>query len=295
MVWVSGGKLAGAASSAGILGTIGAGSMKPDLLREHILKAKNITTNPIAVNIPLLYKDAQKQIDTALDLGVKIFITSAGSPKLYTKFLKDHQATVIHVVSTPLLAKKCEDAGVDIVVAEGFEAGGHNGRDEITTLCLIPQVLKAVKIPVVAAGGIADGRSMAAMMALGAHGVQIGTRFIASIESSAHANFKQAVLDASFDSTMLMMKKTVPVRLLKNKFYEEIKALEDKCASSDQLNTHLGSGRAKLGMLEGDLEHGEIEVGQVSALIEDIPRAHEIVQKIIQEYNQAIQLETLGY
>jgi enoyl-[acyl-carrier protein] reductase II len=288
MIWVSGAKLAAAAANAGVLGVVGAGSMKPDLLREQLIKVKQLTNNPIAVNIPLLYKLTQEQIQTSLDGGIKIFITSAGSPKLYTKMLKDAGAMVIHVVSTPELAKKCEDAGVDMVIAEGFEAGGHNGRDEITTLSLIPQVLKEVKIPVIAAGGIANGEAMAALLSLGAHGVQMGTRFLMTQESSAHPNFKQAILKAKFNSTQLQMKKIVPVRLLDNNFAKTIRELEQNNASNEELIQALGHGRAKLGMLEGDLNEGELEIGQICSLIKDIPTCAELVKNLIVEYNSAI-------
>lgn len=287
MVWVSGGKLAAASANAGILGVIGAGSMKPDLLFHHITKAKSLTTKSLAVNVPLLYKDADKQIQTALDLGIKIFITSAGSPKIFTKKLKDQNCIVIHVVSTPELAKKCEEAGVDVVIAEGFEAGGHNGRDEITTMSLIPQVVDCIKIPVIAAGGIGDGRGILAAMALGAKGAQLGTRFVATIESSAHQNFKQAIVNSSFNSTMLSMKKSVPVRLLKNKFYEEITELENQCASKEKLEEHLGKGRAKSGMLEGNLEDGELEIGQIVGLVKDIPTVQVLVSRLLAEYEKA--------
>lgn len=290
MVWVSGGKLAAASANAGILGVIGAGSMKPELLREHIQKAKSLTTHPerLAVNVPLLYSGASEQIDVALSEGLKIFITSAGSPKKFTTSLKEKGCTVIHVISTPELALKCEEAGCDAVIAEGFEAGGHNGRDEITTLCLIPQVLKKVKIPVIAAGGIANGDAIASMLVLGASGVQMGTRFIATKESSAHQNFKDLVIQSRFDSTMLSMKKLVPVRLYKNRFYEEIKSLEDKCAPNEELEAHLGKGRAKLGMLDGNLEDGEIEIGQIAGLVSDLPSVDELVKTLIKEYNQSI-------
>ena len=288
MVWVSGGKLAAAAANAGALGLIGAGSMKPDLLRQHILKAKSLTDNPVGVNLPLLYQGIEEQIKVCLDLGIKIFFTSAGSPKKFTPMLKANGCKVVHVTSTPELAKKCEDAGVDAVVAEGFEAGGHNGRDEITTLVLIPQVVDAVKIPVIAAGGIADGRQMAAAMMLGAAGVQIGSRFAATVESSAHENFKQAIISASPTATMLSMKKTVPVRLLKNKFYDEISKLEERCASADELQAHLGKGRAKAGMLEGDLDNGELEIGQVAGMIKDIPTCQQLVERLIDGYQKAV-------
>lgn len=290
MIWVSGGKLAAASANAGILGVVGAGSMKPDLLEEHLRKALSLTSFPerLAVNIPLLYEKSKEQIDIALKLGIKIFITSAGSPKTYTSYLKSHGAKVIHVVSTPEFAKKSEAAGVDAVIAEGFEAGGHNGRDEITTLALIPQVVDSVNIPVIAAGGIADGRGIAAVMCLGAQGAQMGTRFIATLESSAHDNFKQAILNSTPSSTMLMMKKHVPVRLMKNKFFEEIKNLEDHCASQEELIKHLGKGRAKKGMLEGDMIEGEIEVGQIVSMIKDIPSVQALVERLISEQRKAL-------
>lgn len=290
MVWVSGGKLAAASAEAGILGVIGAGSMNPELLREHIIKAKSLTTHHqrLAVNLPLLYSRIEEQIEISLDEGIRIFITSAGSPKKFTSYLKSKGCIVIHVISNPELALKCEEAGCDAVIAEGFEAGGHNGRDEITTLCLIPQVLKVVKIPVIAAGGIASGEAIAAMMSLGASGVQIGTRFVATVESSAHQNFKEVVTSASFNSTMLMMKKLVPVRLYKNKFYEEINALEDSCSPSEKVANHLGQGRARLGMLLGDLEDGELEIGQIAGLVEGIPTVKELTHQLISEYNKSI-------
>jgi enoyl-[acyl-carrier protein] reductase II len=290
MVWVSGGKLAAASANAGILGVIGAGSMKPDLLKLHIEKAKLLTSNPerLAVNVPLLYEKTKEQLEIALDLGIKIFITSAGSPKTYTPWLKSLGSTVIHVVSTPEFARKSEAAGCDAIIAEGFEAGGHNGRDEITTMALIPQVVDAVKIPVIAAGGIADGRGIAAALCLGAQGVQMGTRFVATQESSAHINFKNALLATSPDSTMLTMKKSVPVRLLKNKFFEEIKKLEDQCATKEELEKHLGQGRAKNGMLLGDLIEGELEIGQVASLVRDIPTVQELVDRLINEQRHCL-------
>lgn len=286
MVWVSGGKLAAAASNAGALGIIGAGSMKPDLLRHHINKAQSLTKNPLAVNLPLLYHGIEEQIAVCLELGIKIFFTSAGSPKKFTPMLKSNNCVVVHVTSAPDLAKKCEDAGVDAVVAEGFEAGGHNGRDELTTMVLIPQVVDSVKIPVIAAGGIGDGRQIAAAFALGAEGVQIGSRFAATVESSAHDNFKHAIVQAAPSSTMISMKKTVPVRLLKNKFYEQITQLEDRCASAEELNNLLGKGRAKAGMLDGDLENGELEIGQVAGMIRDIPTCQTLVDRLVAEYAQ---------
>jgi enoyl-[acyl-carrier protein] reductase II len=289
MVWVSGGKLAAASAEAGILGVIGAGSMKPELLKLHIQKAKSLTKYPerLAVNIPLLYEKTKDQIDVALKNDIRTFITSAGSPKTYTQYLKDQGCVVIHVTSSPDLALKCEAAGVDAVIAEGFEAGGHNGRDEITTMVLIPQVVDAVKIPVIAAGGIGDGRSMAAAFCLGAQGVQMGTRFVMAKESSAHENFKNAILKATAGSTKLMMKNLVPVRLLKNKFFEEVMALEENCASKEELENLLGHGRAKEGMLEGNMDRGELEIGQISAMMKDIPTTQEIVTRVMEEFRKA--------
>lgn len=294
MVWVSGGKLAAASANAGILGVIGAGSMKPDLLEHHILKAKSLTTYPerLAVNVPLLYEKTKEQLETSLKHGIKIFITSAGSPKTYTRWLKDQGCTVIHVVSTPEFALKSELAGCDAVIAEGFEAGGHNGREEITTLTLIPQVVKAVKIPVIAAGGIGDGRGIAAVMCLGASGAQLGTRFVATLESSAHENFKQAILNSTPSSTMLMMKKYVPVRLMKNKFFEDVKNLEEKCATKEELVELLGHGRAKKGMLEGDINEGELEIGQIASLIKDIPTVQDLVNRLVTEQRAALTQQT---
>jgi enoyl-[acyl-carrier protein] reductase II len=288
MVWVSGGKLAAAAANAGVLGLIGAGSMKPPLLREHIRKAKSLTTKPFGINLPLLYSGVEEQLDVALAEGVRIFFTSAGSPKKWTPMLKDRGCIVVHVTSSPELAKKCEDAGVDAVVAEGFEAGGHNGREEITTMCLIPQVVDTVKIPVIAAGGIACGRGIAAAFALGAQGVQIGTRFAATAESSAHERFKQAIVSTGPGSTVLTMKKLVPVRLIKNQFCNEIEAMEQRGATAEELAAHLGKGRAKLGMLEGDLDQGELEIGQIAALVKDIPTVSELVARLEREYAQTV-------
>ena len=283
MVWVSGAKLAAASANAGILGIIGAGSMGPELLQSQIEKAKLLTNKPIAVNIPLLYSKAQEQIQIALDGGIRIFFTSAGSPKKWTKFLKDQGCIVVHVTSSPELAIKCEDAGVDAIVAEGFEAGGHNGREEITTMCLIPQVVDVVKIPVIAAGGIIDGRQIAAAFCLGAKGVQMGTRFVATVESSAHQNFKQALINSNSDSTRLMMKKLVPVRLMKNKFFTEVEALENQGASASLLEQLLGKGRAKKGMYEGDLENGELEIGQGCSMLKEIPSVADLIPKLINE------------
>ena len=290
MVWVSGGKLAAAAAEAGILGIIGAGSMQPELLDHHIKKARSLTQKPIAVNLPLLYSRIEEQIEIALKNKINIFFTSAGSPKKYTSMLKDKGCIVVHVTSTPELAIKCENAGVDAIVAEGFEAGGHNGRDEITTMCLIPQVVDAVSIPVIAAGGIGDGRGIAAALVLGADGVQMGTRFINAQESSAHDNFKNAIIKAGAQDTMLSMKATVPVRLLKNKFYQEIAELEAQGASAEELRAHLGKGRAKLGMLEGNLNDGELEVGQVSGLIKNCISTNDIVTQLLREFRDATKI-----
>ena len=284
MVWVSGAKLASAVSEAGCLGTIGAGSMKPALLQEHIVKAKKATSRSLAVNVPILYSGAQDQVQCALDQGIKIFITSAGSPKKFTKLLKDNNCLVGHVVSNPLLAKKCEDAGVDFIIAEGFEAGGHNGRNELTTMTLIPQVVDAVSLPVVAAGGIADARGLLASRALGAVGVQMGTRFLMSKESSAHDNFKKLLVKTSFNSTRLLMKKHVPVRLLLNEFAREVQALEASGASREKLVELLGRGRAKDGILGGDIINGELEVGQTCSSIQNIDDVQTIVSCIIDDY-----------
>lgn len=291
MVWVSGGKLAGAVSNAGGLGLIGAGSMKPDLLAIHIKKAQAITTNPIGINLPLLYVNAEEQIKTALDLGVKIFFTSAGSPKKFTQFIHDQNGIVVHVISSPEQAIKCEEASVDAVVAEGFEAGGHNGREEITSMVMIPIVKKAIKIPLICAGGIASGEAIAAAMSLGADGVQMGTRFIMTKESSAHPNFKNHILNLKSDYTRLQMKAHIPVRLLKNKFSDEINSLEEKYLGADLKNhliEKLGKGRAKIGMLEGNIEEGELEVGQIVNLIKDLPTCAELMKTLVYDYNQTI-------
>ncbi len=288
MVWVSGGRLAAAVSQAGGLGIVGAGSMAPDLLRTHLKKALSLTNRPVGVNIPLLYHQVEEQVQTALEEGIKIFFTSAGSPKKFTPMLKERGCIVVHVTSTPELALKSQAAGVDAVVAEGFEAGGHNGRAELATLPLIPQVVDKVKIPVIAAGGIGDGRGIAAAFALGAQGVQMGTRFLATQESSAHPKFKDAVIHASPEDTRLLLKKLVPVRLLKNPFYEQAMQLEDQCADVETLQKLLGKGRAKRGMLEGDLSEGELEVGQISGLIRDLPSVQELITRLVNEYDQAL-------
>lgn len=294
MIWCSGWRLASAVSNAGGLGIIGSGSMYPDVLREHVQKCKQATDRPFAVNLPLLYPDIEKHIDIIIGEKVPIVFSSAGSPKKWTPVLKEHGITVVHVVASSILAKKCEDAGCDAVVAEGFEAGGHNGREETTTLVLIPQVVREVGIPVIAAGGIGTGRSMLAAMALGAEGVQIGSRFVASPESSAHDLFKQAVIDAKEGDTKLSMKKLVPVRLLKNRFFEEVKKLEDRGAEGGELLELLGRARAKKGMFEGDLEEGELEIGQISGYIDAMKPAAEIVSEIVEEFN-AVSAEIGGW
>src|SRR6187402_2045772 len=270
MIWASGWRLASAVSNAGGLGLIGSGSMYPDVLREHIQKCKAATSKSFGVNIPLLYPDIDKHIQIAIEEGVKIVFTSAGNPTTWTSVLKENGITVVHVISSSKFAKKAEAAGCDAVVAEGFEAGGHNGREETTTMVLIPAVVNAVRIPVIAAGGIATGRQMLAAMVLGADGVQVGSRFVASEEASSHAAFKEAVLHAGEGDTHLSMKDIVPVRLLKNKFYDQVRELESHGASKAELIALLGRGRAKKGMFEGSLEDGELEIGQVSAAIRNI-------------------------
>ena len=287
MVWVSGGKLAAAVANAGALGLVGAGSMKPDLLRQHIRKAQSLTQKPFGVNVPLLYKDAQLQLQTALDEGIRIFFTSAGSPKTHTAWLKAQGATVVHVAGTPELALKCQDAGVDGVVLEGFEAGGHNSRDELTTLVLLQQINNKINIPVIIAGGIGSGAAIAAALAMGADGVQIGTRFAATQESSAHAAFKQAMIDAGSAATFLRLKKLVPVRLLHNSFSETVRQAEDNCADAETLSQILGKGRAKLGMLDGDLEQGELEIGQIVSLVGSIPTCQQLLDTLTDEYRAA--------
>jgi enoyl-[acyl-carrier protein] reductase II len=288
MVWVSGGRLAAAAAEAGCLGLIGAGSMTPDLLRHHIRKARALTDRPIGVNIPLLYDHAAEQVRVALAEGIRVFFTSAGSPRTFTPTLKAEGAVVVHVTSSPDLATKCEAAGCDAVVAEGFEAGGHNGRDEITTIVLVREVVQAVGIPVIAAGGIGDGYAMAAALALGASGVQIGTRFAATVESSAHPRFKEAVVGAGAGATLLTMKKHVPVRMMRNRFFEEVAALEARGGSIEELRSLLGHGRARRGIHEGDLDQGELEMGQVSGLIRDVPTCADLVGRLVRDYEAAV-------
>jgi enoyl-[acyl-carrier protein] reductase II len=292
MVWVSGAKLAAACAKEKILGTIGAGSMSPDLLKQHLQKAYTLCNQEdrrrIAVNFPLLYSGVKEQIDVALKEGVEVFIMSAGSPKLYTQYLKDKNKIVIHVTSSAELAIKCELAGVDAVIVEGFEAGGHNGRDEITSLVLIPQVAKAVKIPVIAAGGFYDAKTIIAGQVLGASAVQMGTRFMMTQESSAHDQYKNLLLKSKSSDTFLRLKKHVPVRLLNNKFSQEIAELEMQGAKLEELVSHLGKGRAKKGMLEGDLEQGELEVGQVVGTIQDLPSCSELIQTIKKDYDLSL-------
>ena len=288
MIWASGWRLASAVSNAGGLGLLGSGSMYPSVLKEHIQKCKAATDKPFGVNVPLLYPNIEEHMQTIIDEKVPIVFTSAGNPKLWTARLKEHGITVVHVVSSSTFAQKSEMAGCDAVVAEGFEAGGHNGREETTTLVLIPAVRESVTIPVIAAGGIATGRQMLAAMVLGADGVQIGSRFVCTPEASSHNQFKQAVLNANEGDTLLSMKQAVPVRLLKNNFYEQIKAAEERGASKEQLLEILGKGRAKKGMFEGELENGELEIGQVSALIKSIKPAAEIVEEIWGDFNEAL-------
>lgn len=287
MVWVSGYKLASAVSNAGGLGVVGAGSMHPEVLREHIQKCKNATSKPFAVNVPLLYPDLEAIFKIIIEEQVPIVFTSAGNPKTWTPLLKENGITVVHVVSSLAFALKAQAAGVDAVVAEGFEAGGHNGRDETTTFTLIPLVHNHITIPLIAAGGIATGRGMLAAFALGAEGVQVGSAFVTATESSAHQNFKDLVVASTEGQTELTLKELTPVRLLKNKFYDELQTLYKNNATPQELKELLGRGRAKKGMFEGDLEQGELEIGQVAALINTIKPASEIIVSILTEYEQA--------
>ncbi|PXY42753.1 nitronate monooxygenase [Flavobacterium cheongpyeongense] len=289
MIWNSGYKLASAVSNAGGLGLIGAGSMYPEVLREHIQKCKKATDKPFGVNIPMLYPNIEEIMNIVVDEGVKIVFTSAGNPKTWTSFLKSKGITVAHVVSSSIFALKAQEAGVDAIVAEGFEAGGHNGRDETTTLTLIPMVKEKIEIPVIAAGGIATGRGMLAVMILGADGVQIGSRFAASTESSSHHNFKQKIVAVKEGDTQLILKELAPVRLIKNKFYEDVQDLYKKCPSKEDLVQLLGRARAKKGMFEGDLEEGELEIGQIAGLIHDILPVEQIIQQIISDFDIANQ------
>jgi len=294
MIWCSGWELASAVSNAGGLGILGAGSMYPEVLREQILKCQAATSKPFGVNLPLLYPDIEKHVQTIIELNVPIVFTSAGNPKTWTETFKKAGITVVHVVSSSKFAKKSEDAGVDAVVAEGFEAGGHNGREETTTLCLIPAVRDAVSIPVIAAGGIGSGKAMLAAMVLGADGVQIGSRFVATPESSAHQAFKERVIDANEGDTLLTLKESTPVRLLRNEFFNQVMEAYARDASNEELNEILGRGRAKKGMYEGDMVNGELEIGQVSSTIKEIKPAADIVKEIILEYRQLLQTESLN-
>lgn len=287
MIWCSGWELAAAVSNSGGLGIIGSGSMYPDVLEEHVVKCKKATDKPFAVNLPMLYPDIDKHIETIIKYKVPIVFTSAGNPKTWTAHLQHHGITVVHVVSSVKFALKAQQAGVDAVVAEGFEAGGHNGRDETTTFCLIPMVREAISIPLIAAGGIGTGRGMLAAMNLGADAVQIGSRFVTSDESSAHQNFKNTVVDAKEGDTMLTLKELTPVRLIKNSFYDQVAAAYENGKSTDDLKALLGRGRAKKGMFEGDLVEGELEIGQISGLIHEIKPAAAIVGEIISEYRIA--------
>ena len=288
MIWCSGWELAAAVSNAGGLGIIGSGSMYPEILEEHIIKCKAATNKPFGVNLPMLYPDIDKHIETIIKHKVPVVFTSAGNPKTWTSKLKGQGITVVHVVSSVKFAKKAEEAGVDAIVAEGFEAGGHNGRDETTTLCLIPKVAQEIKIPLIAAGGIGTGKALLAVLNLGADAAQIGTRFIASKESSAHKNFKNIVVNANEGDTQLTLKELTPVRLVKNEFYKQIEKAYENNASTEEITELLGRGRAKKGMFEGDLVEGELEIGQVASLVTEIQPAAEIVQEIINEYKIAL-------
>ena len=284
MVWVSGWKLASAVSNAGGLGLIGAGSMYPDVLREHIKKCKKATDNPFGVNVPMLYPQVDKLMDIIVEEDVKIVFTSAGNPKTWTSFLKEKGITVVHVVSSVKFALKAESAGVDAIVCEGFEAGGHNGREETTTFTLVPMVKESITIPVIAAGGIGNGRGMLAAMVLGADGVQIGSRFAATEESSAHVNFKQKIIDVKDGDTHLTLKELAPVRLIKNKFYQEIQELYKENPTKEELTGLLGRARAKKGIFEGDLDNGELEIGQIAGIINKISSAKDILEEIVTDF-----------
>lgn len=288
MIWASGWKLASAVSNAGGLGLLGAGSMYPDVLREHIRKCKTATDKPFGVNIPLLYPDIDKHVEIILEEKVPVVFSSAGNPKTWTKLLKDNGVKVVHVVSSSRFARKAEEAGCDAVVAEGFEAGGHNGREETASMVLIPAVAAAVEIPVIAAGGIATGRQMLAAMIMGAEGVQIGSRFVASEEASSHPSFKQAVIRAQEGDTILTMKQLTPVRLIRNAFYQKVQEAEQRGASPEEMKELLGRGRAKKGMFEGNMDDGELEIGQVSVLVDRVLPAAEIVKKVWEEFNEGL-------
>jgi enoyl-[acyl-carrier protein] reductase II len=288
MIWCSGWELASAVSNAGGLGIIGSGSMYPEILEQHLIKCKEATDKPFAVNLPMLYPNIEEHIALIIKYNVPIVFTSAGNPKTYTSYLKEHGIKVVHVVSSLKFALKAQESGVDAIVAEGFEAGGHNGRDETTTFCLIPSIAKEISIPLIAAGGIGTGSGMLAAMNLGADGVQIGSRFVSSIESSAHANFKKVVVDAKEGDTLLTLKELTPVRLVKNEFFNQLEAAYEKGAKKEEILALLGKGRAKKGMFEGDLVEGELEIGQVSGIINEIKPAAEIVKEIISEYKQLL-------
>jgi enoyl-[acyl-carrier protein] reductase II len=288
MIWASGWKLASAVSNAGGLGLIGSGSMYPDVLRDHIQQCKAATQKPFGVNVPLLYPDIDKHIQIIIEEKVKIVFTSAGNPKTWTSVLKEHGIVVVHVISSSKFARKSEEAGCDAVVAEGFEAGGHNGREETTTMVLIPAVVESVKIPVIAAGGIATGRQMMAAMVLGAEGVQMGSRFVASEEASSHINFKKAVISSNEGDTMLTLKQLTPVRMMKNKFFQEVHAAETRGAVVEELKALLGRARAKKGMFEGELEEGELEIGQVSANLKNILPAARILDEVWRDFKEAL-------
>ncbi len=288
MIWCSGWRLAAAVSNAGGLGIIGSGSMYPEVLEEHVVKCKAATDKPFAVNLPMLYPDIDKHIETIIKHKVPIVFTSAGNPKTWTSHLKSHGIKVVHVVSSVKFALKAQEAGVDAIVAEGFEAGGHNGRDETTTFCLIPMVAAQLSVPLIAAGGIGTGKGMLAAMNLGADGVQIGSRFVATPESSAHENFKKVVVDAKEGDTLLTLKELTPVRLVKNEFFSKVEKAYQNCATEEDLKQLLGRGRAKKGMFEGDLVEGELEIGQVSGLINEIKPAAVVVREIIAEYRETL-------
>ena len=288
MIWCSGWELASAVSNAGGLGLIGSGSMYPEILRDHIRKCKLATDKPFGVNVPLLYPNIEAHINIIIEEGVKIVFTSAGNPKTWTNHLKQHGIKVAHVVANSKFALKCEEAGVDAIVAEGFEAGGHNGRGETTTMALIPQIKKSVNIPIIAAGGISSGQSMAAAIALGANGVQVGSRFVTTHESSAHINFKNAILNSLEGDTKLSLKQLTPVRLLRNEFSLQVNELENQGASAEELTNLLGRGRAKKGMFEGDLVNGELEIGQIASQLKSLQSAKEVIDDMVNEYNLTI-------
>ncbi len=287
MIWNSGYKLASAVSNSGGLGLIGAGSMYPEVLREHIQKCKKATSKPFGVNVPMLYPNIEEILKIIVDEGVKIVFTSAGNPKTWTSYLKEKGIIVVHVVSSSTFALKAQEAGVDAIVAEGFEAGGHNGREETTTLTLIPMVKEKIKIPLIAAGGIATGRAMLATMILGADGVQVGSRFAASVESSAHENFKNAILNVKEGDTQVTLKELAPVRLIKNKFYQDVQHLYEKCPTKEELSQLLGRARAKRGMFEGDLVEGELEIGQIAGVIHEIKPVNAIIEEMIADFQTA--------